>query len=214
MPSQAHGNFRYNLVDVDRLIQSHTIIKSGDKGKQGLGHITRSGVVMLCAAWELYIEELVRESVGILSDRLDLPTELPLPVQKELSRTVKSAKHELRPLHLAGDGWKQVYRDRTNGLAEKFNTPKVNNISDLFERLVGIEDLTATLSVTERDIDSFVTARGGIAHKGRHAAYVKMGKLVKYKDMMVQVAIEIDNLVSDFLRDHTNGKKPWNVTSK
>ncbi len=212
MPSQAYQNFKYNLVDVDRLIESHNKLKSGEKGKQELGHITRSGVVMLCASWELYIEELAKESADILSQKLDLPTKLPDHVQKELSNAVKSAKHELRPLYLAGNGWIQVYRDHVICLTTNLNTPKVRQVTELFMKSIGIEDLTKNLSVSERDIDDFVVVRGDIAHRGRHADYIKIGQLDTYKEMIMTATIEIDNLVSDFIRANTDGRKPWNIT--
>jgi len=59
MPSSAYQAFKKNRVDVVRLIDSHGKLHAGTRGKKGLGHITRSGVVMLCASWELYVESLL-----------------------------------------------------------------------------------------------------------------------------------------------------------
>ena len=44
------ANIRYNLVEVNRLIESHAAMKGAPQGKQGLSHITRSTGVTLCAA--------------------------------------------------------------------------------------------------------------------------------------------------------------------
>ena len=70
---------------------------------RGLGHITRSGVLMLCAAWELYLEELLIESARVIVDRAASPDDLPEKVQKEIAKTVRDSKHELKPLQLAGE---------------------------------------------------------------------------------------------------------------
>jgi len=65
------------LDDVDRLIESHGQLNHDGMGRRGLGHITRSGVLMLCAAWELYLEEMLVESVRILIRRATSPNQLP-----------------------------------------------------------------------------------------------------------------------------------------
>ena len=77
MPSIAYTEFKKNIIDVDNLIAAHTTLNTGSRGKKGLGHITRSGIVMLCATWELYIETLLCESLQILLHRKNNPRELP-----------------------------------------------------------------------------------------------------------------------------------------
>ena len=139
MPSAALKKFETNLlVDVDRIIESHCQLNHEGYGRRGLGHITRSGVLMLCAAWELYVEELLVESARILRDRAPSPDQLPLPVQKEIAKAVKESKHELKALELAGDGWKTVYGNHVNQCASALNTPKSTNLDALFEHLVGM----------------------------------------------------------------------------
>ena len=86
------------LTDVDRLIESHRILSGGAQGRPGLGHITKSGTFLLCAAWELYIEELVVEIAKVLADRANSPSDLPKEVRKEISKHVKKHSHELKPL--------------------------------------------------------------------------------------------------------------------
>jgi hypothetical protein len=115
MPSSALIKFENNmLVDVDRIIQSHGQLNHDGMGRRGLGHITRSGVLMLCAAWELYLEELLIESARIFIRRAHSPGQLPQPVQKEIAKVVRESKHELKPLELAGDGWKIIYDNHCN----------------------------------------------------------------------------------------------------
>jgi len=81
MPSKAFTEFRKNIADVDNLISSHRILNNGGRGKKGLGHITRSGIVMLCATWELYIESLLCESLEIILNRKTTPKDLPTIVK-------------------------------------------------------------------------------------------------------------------------------------
>jgi hypothetical protein len=79
MASNAYGAFQYNLVDVDRLIESHGILSGTGQGRRGLGHVTRSAVIMLCASWELYLEHAVLEGLRFALQSTSSPDELPIP---------------------------------------------------------------------------------------------------------------------------------------
>lgn len=214
MPSQSFKSFKYSLIDVDRLRQAHAELSNGAQGKKGLGHINRSGVIMLCAAWEHYCESLLRESTLYLSNELTAPLNLPKSVQKELSKAVKESNHDLRPLHLSGNGWKQVYQDHANVLASALNTPKTGKLNDLFNRIIGIDKLSESWSLGEISLDQFVSTRGDIAHQGRHADYVTIGMLNTYRDNIRLYAVESDNAVANHLKI-ASGKnyKPWNITT-
>lgn len=211
MPSQALAKFRYNVVDVDRLIESHSKLHNGDRGKKALGHITRSGVVMLCAAWELYAESLLLEGLTFLLSKCAAPNDLPLVVQKELSRHVKESKHELKPLDLANSGWRNVLLSHAQETVARLNTPKPGPLNDIFNRLIGLADLTPGWSCGAGSINDFVTVRGEIAHQGRSASYVKIGQLKDYLATVKVTAVETDNLLVDYLVSCApGGARPWN----
>ncbi len=210
MPSSALQKFERNmLVDVDRIIESHGQLNHDGLGRRGLGHITRSGVLMLCAAWELYLEELLVESVRTLIRRADIPTQLPQHVQKEISKTVRESKHELKPLELAGDGWKTVYDNHTTQTIQGLNTPKSTNIDPLFKRFVGIENLSNSWSIGEEALNAFVTARGDIAHRGRDAGYITIINLHEYRAQILRCVIDTDNAMADFIQRKSIGGSPW-----
>ncbi|HHK74529.1 MAG TPA: hypothetical protein ENJ57_05120 [Rhizobiales bacterium] len=133
MPSAALTKFENKLlIDVDRIIASHAALGHDGRGKRGLGHITRSGVIVLCASWELYVEELAVEVASILSERANTPTDLPLEAQKYLSRHVREHKHNLKPLELAGAGWEQVYINCVRDVVGSLNTPKKGPIDQTY----------------------------------------------------------------------------------
>lgn len=210
MPSSALQKFeRSMLVDVDRIIESHGQLNHDGLGRRGLGHITRSGVLMLCAAWELYLEELLVESVRTLIRRADIPTQLPQHVQKEISKTVRESKHELKPLELAGDGWKTVYDNHTTQTIQGLNTPKSTNIDPLFKRFVGIENLSNSWSIGEEALNAFVTARGDIAHRGRDAGYITIINLHEHRAQILRCVIDTDNAMADFIQRKSIGGSPW-----
>lgn len=210
MPSVAFQKFEKNMLDdVDRIIQSHKQLNHRGLGRRGLGHITRSGVLMLCAAWELYLEEIIVESVNVLIARATSPTSLPQAVQKEIAKHVKDSKHELKALELAGDGWKVTYHNHTTQSLVGFNTPKSVNVNRLFERFVGIADLSDDWSIGSSSLDKFVAVRGDIAHKGKDAGYITISNLNDYRSQIHRCVIDTDNTLANHLKKSTSGSAPW-----
>lgn len=214
MPSESIQAFRDNIVDVDRLIESHGKLHDGNPGKKGLGHITRSGIVMLCAAWELYLESLCVEAARYFCVNCQAPDQLPERVQKELAKVARESKHELKPLEFAGDGWKNVLVTHADDLCRTINTPKAGPINELFLRAIGLETLSDKWSCGKDEINNFVGVRGDIAHRDRHANYVKIWELQNYRALIDATAVESDNAVSEYLVLVTPGNyKPWRVTT-
>ncbi|MCV6576279.1 MAG: HEPN domain-containing protein [Cohaesibacter sp.] len=211
MPSKALKKFSTKmLVDVERLIESHGTLSHGGKGKHGLGHITRSGIFLLCASWELYIEEVAIEIAGVLSSRATSPHKLPLGAQKELSRMVSNHKNDLKPLELAGAGWEQVYNNHVIEEVRRLNTPKSGPIDEIYKKTIGWEDPSKNWSCGTDFINGFVKIRGDIAHKGSEADYVKIAELRdKYNAGIIKTAIEHDNAACDFVKNNSEGDRPW-----
>lgn len=180
--------------------------------KKALGHLTRGGVLLLCAAWELYIEELLIEAVKACRTKASSPHDLPLPVQKTIAKYVPASKHDLKPLTLAGDGWKAIYLDIAHETVVSLNTPKDHNIDKLFHGLIGVADLSSCWSVGAAAVNGFVEARGDIAHRGSEAGYITIAMLRDtYKVNVCRAAVETDNAVSTHIRNAFEPRSyPWN----
>jgi hypothetical protein len=213
MPSKAYIEFEKNIVDVDHLISTHAAMNNGGRGKKGLGHITRSGIVMLCATWELYIESLLCESLKILTDRKNSPKDLPTLIKKTLSKLVKEDKHELKPLELAGDGWRSTLLNYAKAETDLLHTPKSEKLDILYKRYLGMINFSNQWTTSSADLDSFVSKRGEIAHKGRQANYIKIGELKSDRETIDNLVTEIDELILDYLitLDPTMNQ-PWRKT--
>ena len=213
MPSTGLAKLKNNLIDVDRLIKSHAALNSSGRGRRGLGHITRAGVLLLCAAWELYVEMVLVDCAKTLADNTQLPSDLPKSVQKKLSRYVKEAKHDLKPLELAGEGWRSVYvaHAQQEVTGSSLNTPKSTVIDGKFHDLVGVQDISKCWSMGAHEIDEFVRVRGDIAHRGRDADYITINKLKEYRKDVFCSAAEMDNLLADYLKANSRlSRIPWN----
>ena len=170
---------------------------------------------MLCACWELYSENVLIESSKYLSEKNNDPKGLPKDVQKNLSKIVKSAKHELKPLELAGDGWKTVYMDYCMHECRSLNTPKTENLKGLYKRYIGLNDISSIWSSDAKDIDDFVSHRGHIAHNGRTSKYVHAWQLRNYSDMIYGNSVHMDNELCRYLLSKVGTNvQPWRKTAK
>ena len=200
------------MVDVDRIIESHGELNQDGPGRRGLGHLTRGGVLLLCAAWELYLEELLVEAVEVCIARSATPDSLPEPVKHTISNYIRESKHHFKPLAMSGDGWKEIYRDVARQSAGKLNTPKHGNIDSMFLGAIGKNNLSAIWSGGVEAIDDFVAARGDIAHLGREAGYITINRLrYEYRPHIAHTAIETDNEVSTYLHGAFEPRRyPWN----
>lgn len=214
MASAAFDEFRYNVLDAKRLHQAHGIVSAGTPGKKGLGHLTRSGVVMLCAAWERYNESVIVEAAGYLARAISAPNNLPLSVRKHLSAIAKKHAHELKPMELAGEGWRTLYVAQATDEISSLNTPKSGNLKVLYERFVGLSDVSVFWSIGAKPVDDFVSTRGDIAHNGRKAPYINTAVLLDYISMIENVAAEHDNKFCDYLREVSGTQyQPWRRTA-
>jgi hypothetical protein len=64
MPSTARATFEANRQDVDRLMQLHTTEGGDEPGRRvGLEVLNKSAIVLLCAIWEAYVEDLATEVI-------------------------------------------------------------------------------------------------------------------------------------------------------
>jgi len=176
-----------------------------------LGHLTRSAVVMLCAAWERYNEDLLLECVTYLGSNVTDINLLNKTIRKTISAKVKKDSNEIKPIELAGSGWKDVWLEYAKADTELLNTPKSAKLKMLFATYLGIADYTKLWKTTQpKEIDSFVSDRGAIAHNGNKASYITMNTLRKYQDLIIENVIEIDSQMAVELKNMSSSANlPW-----
>lgn len=210
MPSQALRNFEWNLEDVERLEEAHEQINFEGLGRRALGHITRSALVMLCAAWEVYFEDVVVESVEYIVDNLDDPHQLPSDVKKKIIQHLNRENHELKMFKLAGEGWKEPFCEAVYRASEKLNTPKSEQLGVLCKFHLGIANISAEWSIGPDGVNSIITQRGEIAHRGRDAKYISLPELIESKNKIHLTVIETDYFLATYLKLLANTtSQPW-----
>ena len=212
MPSAAFGTFNYNMEDVYRLVQAYEALKPTGQGKRGLGHLTRSSIVTLCACWEQYIEDVIIEGVGYLKDQANSPDDLPLTVRKVISKRVRDAKHELKPLELAGQGWRDIYVAFAKDEVRTLHSPKTEKIQNLISQYLGYDHhVKEVWTCSKKEVDNFVKMRNEISHKGRSAGkYIRYWEVYSAIDLISETVIETDNALSDYLGEVLGDGRPWN----
>src|SRR5687768_6313005 len=107
MSSDARAKFKENVKDVKRLIEIHTIVGGTGQGyRHQLEVLHKSSIVLTCAFWESYCEDIAAEALEFVVEYAE-PENLSKGVRKIVADELKREDHQLAVWKLAGDGWKQ-----------------------------------------------------------------------------------------------------------
>src|SRR5690606_1402669 len=142
MPSKSYINFLHIRMDVLKLIETHTFYTKTKPNQKSLGHLTRSAIVMLCAAWERYNEDLLLEAIDKICDSITDNKLLNNKIKNSSSSQVKLDKNDNKPIELAGYGWNTVWKSYAAIETKLLHTPKSNNHTALIDTYLGIQDYT------------------------------------------------------------------------
>lgn len=219
MASKARGNFDKNCEDVQRLLEIHTNLGGTGQGRRyQLEVLNKSAVVLICAIWEAYCEDLVAEAVAHIVKHADVDS-LSDGIKKLIAKEIKDDKHELSAWDLAGDGWKGVMTKRLAKLQEqrnrKLNTPKANNIKEFFNEALGIKDITTSwrwkrmlVASAKRKLDKYVELRGAIAHRGTAGQSCTKDKVRDFLTHVTSLVGKTGGSVNSYVKKITD-KKLW-----
>lgn len=210
MPSNAYKVFNTEYKkDIERLLSNYEELKGTHQGRRSLDHLFRSGVLLLSAAWEVYIEDVLVESVHIVAKEIDLESVLN-PVKKTLCKAAAKEKDELAVLNLlGGDNWRGFYMELVEGEVLKLHNPKSGKIDELYQKYLGIDTISSNF--TEDGLDDFLTARGEIAHRMKGAEYLKKDVFINYVRMIDHLVDDVDEFLYGNLK-LLLGRTPWNNT--
>lgn len=224
--STAYGTAHRSLLDdavpdIERLIEFHQKETGSARGRRrpDIQVISRSAVVLTCASWEAFCEDLAAEALCHLADHTPTGSALPTEIKKTLKKTLLDEKNDLAIWDLADDGWRSVLRDRAVLLSSdedrSLNTPKPDPVKEFFLRNVGIKDITAAWKWHKNDpsrttqlLLDFVILRGSIAHRGSPQGGVLKLHATKGLDLIQRLAEKSAKRVSDHLAQHTGKGLP------
>jgi len=207
MPSKARNTLAANEDDFDRLWGLHEKEAGTTPGrKYNVDVLNRAAVVMVCAAWEAYCEDIVTEAIAIIAADCKDPASLPSCLKTHVGKRIKTSSHDHAAWDMAGDGWRAVVTSNASDAVKKltgsWNTPKTSQVNDLFNVSLGIIDISAKwkwaknpAATTGKKLDAFVTLRGEIAHRLKTADSVHKKDGTDFYDFVCRVADIIDTEV-------------------
>jgi hypothetical protein len=210
MPSKSYFDFLDLLKDVDQLRTTHYNISQGLRGRKKLGFLTRSSIVMLCAAWERYNENILLECIDKILETDIEARELSKHIKEYLSAKVRENRNNIYPIELADNGWKNLWKGYAINDTNALNTPNSENLNKIFKRYLGIEDFTQMWhrkSIIK--INDFIKLRGENAHNGSKAKYVRFDTLLNNIEIIIENAIQIDYSLSQYLKTSFDVPSTW-----
>ena len=215
MPTKAYGHFLKNLDTVTRLRGSYDIVRTSraSRGKGAFDHITRSAILFLASAFEVYIEDVTLECCEQHISRAHDAKNLPHDVLSNLNDYTKKDKTSYCPINLCDEGWRIVYKEMVTEATGKLNTPKTTQIKDLFKRYIGISNDKVDAIPRIDELDDFVKFRGEITHRVKASKYVNIEQVVEYENLVKNLVISIEKMMLEFFKNsYPTEKIPWRNT--
>jgi HEPN superfamily RiboL-PSP-like protein len=212
-------NLVSNGDEIYGLIKAHAALTGVGPGRRRMEVLNKSGIVLLVATWEAYIEDLATAAFSALMTAATKPSVFPKTVLVGASKPLRADLDESKVWELCGDGWKSVLENHRTQILEKhvgkLNTPKPANINELFEKLIGLKNMnscwgwkgTSVASAGKR-LENLVQLRGEIAHRVKASSSVKKAHVLKSSEFISRLAACSSNHVRSHIHSLT-GINPW-----
>jgi len=139
---------------------------------------------------------------------------MPPNVAQKILDYANSGKNSWTAAQSNGPMWGGIYMDYVQRQTDALNTPKYENLKNLFHSCIGVHDVADFWSSPSQEITDFVALRGEVAHRGSSSTYVTIANL-KVLEVSIKVfATETDNGVARHLKMLSGtGRLPWNRAS-
>lgn len=218
--SRASDTFAESFKEVASLRDIHERLTGTGRGyRPGMEVLNKSAIVLLCAVWEAYCEDVADESLSHLLAQSSEYSMLPKVLQKRVAKELKEDPHELSPWKLAGAGWKTHMHGRLIAVKQRrdfdWNNPKSEHVDRLFEEVVGIAKIShawhwkhVSPTFATKKLDQLVALRGDIAHRGKAGEAVIKSQVAGHLEHVRRLVIATDAKLRDELKRIT-GTTPW-----
>ncbi len=171
-------DFQLSLSDVYALLHAEKSLAANEAASAAY---IRAGVILTVTAWETFVEDTLRTYAAHVLETATTPDEVPKAfnavAQAWLAATTE--KRHITPPGLkkwTGDGWKAMIREHFENEVATFNTPKSENIANLFQRYAAFDVCAlwkweeTTSADASAKLDELVSKRGALVHRGRTSA--------------------------------------------
>jgi len=223
MPSKAWKSFDQNAQDIERLLELHQEKGGTSPGRRrGLEVLNKSAIVLITSYWEAYCEDIATEGLEHIVQHGRSPDQLPKEIKQIIAKELKADPNDLSVWSLCGEGWKTILKTRLDHLRDqrnrKLNTPRTQNIDDLFLQALGLSSISSswkwpkkmTIDRARNKLDNYVTLRGEIAHRGIAANAVTKNQVEDYFYFIKRLVSKTGSAVNSHARKIT-GKPLWEL---
>jgi hypothetical protein len=215
------ANLRSNVAEVKRLVSIHVqLTGSGPGPRYDVQVLNKSGVLMIVATWESFIESLVLTSSNFLAAQIKEPHQIPKSPKSAISNRLKADKHNDSVWLLAGEGWKNQLTSHAKEKMSRLHAPTAENVDALFSSTLGFDRLSShwywpgcTNSSVIRRLDSLLELRHEIAHGVKTSRSVTKKYVQDSNTFVIRLAAISSNRLSRHLFS-TTGKIPWTMFVK
>lgn len=209
-------NFLSNGTEVLRLSEIHQeLTGSGPGRRHNVEILNKSSVVLLVATWEALVEDLADAALAALVDSCKEPAKLPHTLRERVANNCQG----LSAWKLAGTGWRTACQDNLKeALAKttgKLNTPKTEQVNALFEKAVGLKDLSSawhwqgmSVAAAKKKLDDFIALRCTIAHRVQSSTVVRQSAVRDHESFLISLVILSSNRVRQYIKEQC-GAYPW-----
>lgn len=220
MPSQARRAFDENAADIERLMEIHRGLGGGERGRRyGLEVLNKSAIVLVTAVWEAYCEDIAAEALEHIVNHTPTADRLPLELKKRIAKELKSDPNEISVWNLADQQWKPLLLARLNQLRDernrRLNTPKADNIVELFNTALGLPDVSAawrwkkmSVAAAKKKLNDYVTLRGAIAHRAQADVSCTKNHVLDYLGFIKSLVAKTGGRVNSHVQGVT-GQPLW-----
>lgn len=214
MPSTAHAKFEEMIGWVDELIGIHARLRNGAGRRHKQEALYRAGVVLSVAAWETYVEELLRVCYSVIetdSNAVGGGGTTPIPGW---------ARHAFSLRRV----------DLTNSL-KQFNTPNSDQVAKLMGQWIGFDPISSwtwkwkgnswSSGQVKARVDNWLSIRHGVAHGGglpenitwlhdpNGRRRLTLQHLKDCREIFQHVAAQTDAATCVHLQTHFGIAHPW-----
>jgi hypothetical protein len=213
-------NLLSNITEVQRLVEIHATLTGSARGRRhNVAILNKSGIVLVVACWEAFVEDLASHAFAWLLEKADSPAAFPRKVLSLSCKELREAQDANRVWELAGTGWRTVLaRHRETVLKRstgRLNTPRPKEVDELFSDLLGMASISSCWKWhnvpndrIKQNLDDLVTLRGEIAHRVESSRPVVKKDVVAATDLVQRLAVTSSNIVRQFLLARGKGE-PW-----
>jgi len=213
MGSKARNALDENLKDVKKLLELHAQEGGAKQGRRyGLEVLNKSAIVLLTSFWEAYCEDVAAEGLEFIVEHAPDADKLPTTIKRAVAEQLKKDSHDLAIWQISDKKWRDLLLSNMADLKRlrdrKLNTPKSDNIDQLFASAIGLDKVSQawrwekqTSEKARSRLDDLVTLRGSIAHRGKAEEAVLKVQVEEYLGLVTRLAAKTGGAV----KKHVHG---------